>query len=132
MRWTALHKRKCPHLIRLGFAEPPSHRSGRLFTAEKSEIQKGQHHEEGKEERALAGGEVCVVFGFGGGDPDRAVYGAQRALPVELLAVLSDRAGGVGRVEFHAEPEVHLPERQQRAEGHGDGAGRGTDIWSRS
>ena len=37
--------------------------------------------------------------------------------------MLSDRAGGVGRVEFHAEPEVHLPERQQRAEGHGDGAG---------
>ena len=41
---------------------------------------------------------------------------------MELLAVLSDRAGGVGRVEFHAEPEVHVQKRQQCAEGNGAGA----------
>ena len=40
---------------------------------------------------------------------------------MELLAVLSDRAGGVCGVELHAQPEIHVQERQQRAEGHGAG-----------
>ena len=35
---------------------------------------------------------------------------------------LSDCAGCVGRVELHAEPEVHVQKRQQCAEGDGAGA----------
>ena len=37
--------------------------------------------------------------------------------------MLSAGADRVGRLELHAEPEIHVQERQQRAEGHGDGAG---------
>lgn len=40
---------------------------------------------------------------------------------MELLAVLSDCIGRVGGVELHAQPEIHVQERQQRAEGHGAG-----------
>ena len=40
---------------------------------------------------------------------------------MELLAVLSDRAGGVCGVELHAQPEIHVQKRQQCAEGHGAG-----------
>ena len=31
MRWTVSRKSKCPHLIRHGFAMPPSPRRGRLW-----------------------------------------------------------------------------------------------------
>ena len=37
MRWTALRKCKCPHLIRHGFAVPPSPHRGRHRSAQKTE-----------------------------------------------------------------------------------------------